>query len=69
MVSVQMLALNSFLQKLTSNDLYSKEDLEKIAIEFLSPEIKKNMEFLYVFHPPKDIDLDPSMNYRINLES
>ena len=54
---------------LSSNDFYSKEDLEKIAIGFLSPENKRNMEFLNVFHPPKDLDLDPSMNYKINLES
>jgi hypothetical protein len=53
---------------LSYND-YSKDDLEKIAIEFLSPENKSNMEFLDVFHPPKDLDLDPRMNYKIDLES
>jgi hypothetical protein len=54
---------------LSSNDLYSKEDLEKIAIEFLSPDSKSNMEFLGVFHPPKDLNLDPNMKYKINVES
>jgi len=54
---------------LSSDDYYSKEDLEKKAIEFLSPENKKNLEFLNVFHPPKDLHFDPSMNYKINLES
>ena len=54
---------------LSSNDFYSNEDLEKIAMEFLSPENKKNMEFLNVFHPPKDLELDPSKKYKINLQS
>ena len=54
---------------LSNNDLYSKDDLEKIAIEFLSPESKSNMEFLGVVHPPKDLVLDPNMIYKINLES
>ena len=54
---------------LSYSDLYSKEDLEKRAIEFLSSESKGNMEFLGVFHPPKDLVLDPHMNYKINLES
>jgi hypothetical protein len=54
---------------LSSNDLYSQKDLEKIAMEFLSTGSKSNMEFLGVFHPPKDLDLDPSTNYKINLES
>ena len=54
---------------LSSNDYYSKKDLEKKAMEFLSPENKKNLEHLNVFHPPKDLHLDPNMNYKINLES
>ena len=54
---------------LSPNDLYSKEDLEKIAMKFLSPESKSNIELLGVFHPPKDLDLDPGMDYKINLKT
>lgn len=54
---------------LSANDLYSKKDLEKIAIGFLSSDNKSKMKFLGVFHPTKDLHLNPNMKYKIALKS
>jgi hypothetical protein len=61
----------------SSNDLLSKQDLEKLAIRNVSPNKRYDLDSISAFHPRQadidlminKVDLDPMIQHKINLET